>query len=83
MRDPVWDIMDDQGRSLRWLADVTGFSRDHVAHVACGDRPATAAFRAACSRALHIRESLLFLPLNYDGRSDATTVARAQEAAAP
>lgn len=59
--DPIWEVMEEQGRSLVWLAKVTGYSESHVRNVKARVYRATPEFRAACARALQLREHHLFL----------------------
>jgi len=70
--DPIWDVLEEQGRSLVWLAKWTGFSEAYVRDIRARRFPTTATFRAACSRALQIHERHLF----------ATVAAQPEEVAA-
>lgn len=48
------EVMDYQGRSPEWLAEVTGYSREHVSRLLNGHLPITAKFADRAGRALGI-----------------------------
>lgn len=73
MRDPVWALLADQGRNMKWLARVTGYRHSYVRRIACGASRPSSAFRAACAKALDVPEASLFFAENYDGRDSFTT----------
>lgn len=60
--DPIWGIMEHQGRTLAWLARRTGYSHTHVKNVKGGHQNASAEFRRRCAAALDIPEKYLFQP---------------------
>ena len=62
MRDPIWAVLEHQGRNLKWLARVTGYKYSYVRALACGVHPPSGEFRRRCAKALDMPESLLFLP---------------------
>ena len=59
-RQPLFDILDQQGRSMRWLARAAGLSYWTIASVKYGRRHASPEFRTAAARALGLPESALF-----------------------
>jgi lambda repressor-like predicted transcriptional regulator len=59
-RQPVFDILREQGRLLTWLARKSGYSHSHVKAVAAGIFPPSAKFRKACADALGLPEADLF-----------------------
>jgi hypothetical protein len=58
--DPIWEIMETQGRKLVWLAVWIGVSESHLRAIKAGNMTATPEFRAKCARALQLPERLLF-----------------------
>jgi hypothetical protein len=68
MRDPIWLILREQGRSMVWLARKIGYSHSHTKGVAIGLQPASARFRAACAVALDLPESVLFFDRSENTR---------------
>ena len=52
MRDPIWAIMDDEGRRISWLAQRAGYTRVYLSYVKAGKRHGSARFRARCAAAL-------------------------------
>lgn len=74
MRDPIWALLADQGRNMKWLARVTGYRHSYVRRIACGASKPSGAFRRACVRALETPESALFFAENYDDSESLTTV---------
>ena len=61
MIDPIWEIMEHQGRTLEWLARRTGVPSSSVRKFKCGAAQPPASFRAACAKVLDIPEHVLFL----------------------
>lgn len=62
MTHPIWAVMRDEGRSLRWLSNRTGYCYALVRGVKYGTHRASDTFRARCATALGRRESELFIP---------------------
>lgn len=58
--DPIWGILDYQGRSIVWLAQRTGYSEVMVRHVKIGIAAPSRQFRERCSTALDLPENVLF-----------------------
>lgn len=56
----LWAVMEEQGRSLDWLARQTGYSLSHVRNVRYGTANAGPEFREACAKALQIPVGVLF-----------------------
>jgi hypothetical protein len=56
----LWQILEHQGRTLRWLARRTGYSEDLLTAIRTGRRNATAEFRARCVDKLDLPEDVLF-----------------------
>ncbi len=61
MAEPIWEIMRDEGRTLRWLARRAGYGEVHLYEVRAGRRHATARLRQACATALGRPASELWL----------------------
>lgn len=57
---PVEQVLEQQGRSLSWLARQTDVSQSYAWRMLHGERPVTPEFRAATVRALGVPESFLF-----------------------
>lgn len=72
-RDPIWNILREQGRKMPWLARKIGYRYSYVRKVACGDCLPSSEFRSACASALDMPEAVLFVPGNYDRRSTVAT----------
>jgi transcriptional regulator with XRE-family HTH domain len=53
-------ILDEQGRSMVWLARQTGVSQSYAWRMLRGERPLTPEFQAASARALGVPEDMLF-----------------------
>lgn len=60
MQEPLWEILDHQGRKLGWLARKTGYSISHIWAIKGGKFPAQATFRKRCADALDMPERVLF-----------------------
>lgn len=58
--DPIWAVLREQGRNLKWLARRMGYSHGYVRGVACGMDPVTAAFRQRAANALDLPVGVLF-----------------------
>ncbi len=58
--DNVWEVLEHQGRRIRWLARATGFSEDLLLSIKAGRRRASPRFRERCALVLGVPESLLF-----------------------
>jgi len=56
----LWQLLDDEGRSLVWLARRTDYSVNHIYHIKMGQRPASPEWRARVSEVLGISEQILF-----------------------
>lgn len=59
-KDPIWEIMKHQQRTLAWLARRTKYSLQYVTSVKAGIFPLTAEFRERCTFALDLPDSVLF-----------------------
>ena len=57
---PIWAIMREEGRTLRWLARRMRYNERHIYSVKSLHRPATAQFRQRAALALGRPESELF-----------------------
>lgn len=57
---PVERVLDQQGRSVSWLARQTAVSQTYAWRMLKGERPITEDFKAATARALGVPEDLLF-----------------------
>ncbi|MEW6223212.1 MAG: helix-turn-helix transcriptional regulator [Chloroflexota bacterium] len=53
-------VLEQQGRSIAWLARKAGVSVAYAWRMLRGERPLTAEFRAAAAEALGVPEDLLF-----------------------
>lgn len=53
-------VLEQQGRSIAWLARKADVSVSYAWMMLRGDRPLTEAFRAAAAEALGVPEDLLF-----------------------
>lgn len=53
-------VLEQQGRSIAWLARKTGVSVSYAFRMLHGDRPLTADFRAKAAEALGVPEDILF-----------------------
>lgn len=53
-------VLEQQGRSISWLARKAGVSVAYAWRMLNGERPLTAAFKAAVSEALGVPEDILF-----------------------
>ena len=60
-QDPIWKIMEHEGRRQTWLARRISYSVEHVTRVKSGDLPASWVFRSRCAEVLGRPESELFL----------------------
>lgn len=59
-RDPIWQILADEGRRQSWLAERIGYDQAHISRIKSGLLTATPTFRARCAEALGRPESELF-----------------------
>ena len=66
VRDPIWQILRDQGRNMSWLARQTGYKHGTVRRISCGYLKPSAAFRRKCAIAMSMSERYLFVS-NLDG----------------
>ena len=57
---PTERVLDQQGRTISWLARKTGVSVSYAWRMLRGERPLTAEFRAAAADALGVPEDILF-----------------------
>lgn len=55
-------VLEQQGRTIAWLARETGVSVAYAWRMLRGERPMTAEFRSSASKALGVPEDLLFGP---------------------
>lgn len=53
-------VLEQQGRSISWLAREAGVTRSYAWKMLKGDRPLTPEFKAAASRALGVPVDILF-----------------------
>ena len=53
-------ILEQQGRTMAWLARKTNVSVSYVWRMLHGERPITAEFQAAAAEALGVPEDILF-----------------------
>jgi len=53
-------VLEQQGRTIAWLAREAGVSVAYAWRMLRGERPVTAEFRRAASKALGVPEDLLF-----------------------
>lgn len=60
-RDPLWRILERQGRSVKWLAERMGLTYQHVRLVSGGFRKPNDRFRREAARVMEIPEDILFL----------------------
>lgn len=58
--EPVKRILDQQGRSIAWLARKADVSVSYAWMMLRGERPLTAEFRSAAVEALGVPEDILF-----------------------
>jgi transcriptional regulator with XRE-family HTH domain len=58
--DPIWEILEKQGRKFLWLAEKTGFSEGYIREMRVRRRVPSATFRAKCAEILDIPERYLF-----------------------
>ena len=56
----LWRVLKRRGMTMQDLADVTGYSRNHIQRVKSGDRPLSKGLRAAIVLALNVPADLLF-----------------------
>ena len=61
-RDPVWDILEQQGRRQVWLAARAHISQSLVTRLKQGSRRASPVVRTRIAAALDLPESVLFVP---------------------
>ena len=57
---PLERVLDQQGRSIAWLAREAGITRVYAWRMIRGQRPLTDDFKAAASRALGVPQDILF-----------------------
>lgn len=61
-REPVFDVLEHQGRTLAWLGRELGVSREWVRQIRNGRARFTAEQRTKIARVLAVPEHLLFRP---------------------
>lgn len=61
-RTTIERILDQQGRTIAWLARRTGVSVSYAWRMLRGERAITAEFRTAAAEALGVPEDILFPP---------------------
>ena len=66
----IWEILEKQGRSLKWLAQRTGYGYSYIRQIRAGLYPVTAEFKHKCEWALEIPVDILF---SYSERSGSLT----------
>jgi transcriptional regulator with XRE-family HTH domain len=57
---PTERILEQQGRSIAWLARKSGVSVSYAFRMLRGERPLTAEFQARAAEALGVPEDILF-----------------------
>jgi transcriptional regulator with XRE-family HTH domain len=57
---PTERVLEQQGRSIAWLARKAGVSVSYAFRMLRGERPITDAFRASAAEALGVPEDILF-----------------------
>lgn len=62
MSHPLSEVLDEQERTVAWLARKCGLSVTYVWRMLNGERPLTAEFKAAAAAVLDRPESELFRP---------------------
>jgi transcriptional regulator with XRE-family HTH domain len=65
-RDPVWDILEQQGRRQVWLAARAHISNSLVTRMKQGTRRATPTVRRRIAAALDLPEAVLFRPVGAE-----------------
>jgi hypothetical protein len=70
-RPPIFALLDERGVRYSWLADQTGYSKQHVWNVSSGVFAPGPKFRAACARVMGLPESDLFHPADASPSTDA------------
>lgn len=68
--DPLWEVLDHQGRSITWLANATGRSQWYLFDVKKGKRATDKAFREECAKVLGVPEQMLFLSPDVSVRAN-------------
>jgi len=59
--EPIWSILEHQGRTMRWLADRIDYSISYVKQFKYGQIELTDEFKKRCARALDLPVEVLFL----------------------
>jgi transcriptional regulator with XRE-family HTH domain len=59
---PIERVLDQQGRSMAWLARKAGVSVSYAWRMLNGERPLTREFRDRASEALGVPQDILFPP---------------------
>lgn len=60
--DPIWPLLEHQGRTLSWLSHRTGYSQSRIWAIKAGEA-ASPEFRKKCAMALDmLEENLFFIP---------------------
>lgn len=59
---PIERVLDQQGRSMSWLARKAGVSVSYAWRMLNGERPLTDEFRTAAAEALGVPVDILFPP---------------------
>lgn len=57
---PTERVLEQQGRSIAWLARKTNVSHTYAFRMLRGERPLTAEFQTAAAEALGVPEDILF-----------------------
>lgn len=60
-------ILEQQGRSMAWLARKTDVSVSYAWRMLHGERPLTAEFRTRAAEALGVPEDIAFPPVQAEG----------------
>lgn len=61
MKQPLGDVLREQGRKQTWLGRRIDYSPAHITRVIQGDVPASSEFRRRCAEALDMDEADLFV----------------------
>lgn len=80
MDEPIWTILEHQGRSLKWLANRTEYSYSYVNQVRTGHVPLSEAFKRKCVWAMDLPRDVLFLLPKQEG-GNGTTIKTEKETA--
>lgn len=60
MRDPIWAVMEVQGRRISWLGEQIGLKKSYLSLIKAGRRSFPDDKKAMAARALQMPEEALF-----------------------